>query len=91
MHITSSTATDSAIASPRTVLPFARLAESVLANDWVTAGLIFLVTRFVALAGAYAGITRLIEAEPARSKGWLAELALMWDAAWYTGIAPTWL
>lgn len=59
----------------------------VLANAWVTAALIFLVTRAVALAGAYSGISYITSVEPARNKGWLAELAMMWDAAWYVGIA----
>ncbi|MDQ6694134.1 MAG: hypothetical protein M3014_06895, partial [Chloroflexota bacterium] len=60
---------------------------SIFAKDWVVALTIFLFTRLIALAAAYAGITKLIAAEPARNKGWLAELALNWDAAWYTGIA----
>jgi hypothetical protein len=64
-----------------------RLASYVLSNAWVSAGLIFLVTRLVALAGAYSGISYIISVEPARNKGWLAELAMMWDAAWYVGIA----
>src|SRR5215212_1747902 len=59
----------------------------LLANDWAVAGLIFAVTRLVALAGAYSGVSRLVQAEPARNKGWLAELALMWDSAWYVTIA----
>jgi hypothetical protein len=56
------------------------------ASPWLTAGLIFLTTRVVALLGAYSGISNLIVAEPARNKGWVAELGLMWDAGWYAGI-----
>jgi hypothetical protein len=56
-------------------------------SPWLTAGLIFFVTRVVALLGAYSGISNLIVAEPARNKGWVAELGLMWDAGWYAGIA----
>lgn len=59
----------------------------ILQSDWLAATLIFLTTRLIALAGAYSGVTSLIAAEPARNKGWLAELALNWDAAWYAGIA----
>lgn len=59
----------------------------LLANDWALAGVIFLFTRAVALIGAYNGVRGIIAAEPARNKGWLAELVLMWDAAWYVGIA----
>ncbi len=62
-------------------------AIGVLANDCAAAGAIFVVTRLITLFGAYLGVTSLIASEPARSKGWLAELALMWDAAWYAGIA----
>jgi hypothetical protein len=51
------------------------------------AATIFVVTRAVALASAYMGVTRLIAVEPQRNKGWFAELALMWDAAWYARIA----
>lgn len=66
---------------------FVKSAIGLLANKWSTAALIFLFTRGVALLSAYSGVSRLIAVEPARSKGWLAELALMWDAAWYAGIA----
>jgi hypothetical protein len=59
----------------------------MLASDWLAAGLIFVVTRLVALAGAYSGVTYITAVEPERNKGWVAELALMWDAAWYAGIA----
>ena len=64
-----------------------RWIDILLANEWATAGLIFILTRLIALLGAYPGVTSLIAAEPQRNKGWLAELALMWDAAWYAGIA----
>ena len=37
-----------------------------LTNAWVTAALIFLVTRAVALAGAYSGISYITSVEPAR-------------------------
>ncbi len=66
---------------------FAKRAISVLANEWATAAVIFLFTRTIALLSAYVGVSRLIAVDPARNKGWLAELALMWDAAWYAGIA----
>jgi len=62
-------------------------AAGLLSNEWVAAGLIFLVTRAVALVGAYSGVSALIAQEPERNKGWLAELALQWDAAWYATIA----
>jgi|GEM_PF-2762832 len=58
-----------------------------LANEWIAAGLIFGITRLVALLGAYSGVTQIIAAEPFRNKGWIAELGLMWDSAWYGGIA----
>jgi hypothetical protein len=48
---------------------------------------VFTATRLVALAGAYAGVNRIIVLEPQRNKGWLAELSLMWDASWYVKIA----
>ncbi len=64
-----------------------RWIDNLLANEWATAGVIFIITRLLALLGAYSGVSGLIEAEPQRNKGWLAELALMWDAAWYAGIA----
>lgn len=67
----------------------ASVSTRLLANVWLTAALIFFSTRAVALSGAYLGVTGLIEAEPSRNKGWLAELALMWDAAWYAGIAQS--
>ena len=59
----------------------------LLASDWLAAGLIFGLTRLVALAGAYSGVQYITSVEPERNKGWAAELALMWDAAWYAGIA----
>jgi hypothetical protein len=65
----------------------ARVWARALASDWWAAGLIFALTRLVALAGAYSGVTYITSVEPERNKGWLAELALMWDAAWYAGIA----
>lgn len=71
--------------APSSILA-ARL-QSLLANEWATAALIFGVTRLVAVMGAYSGISALIAAEPARDKGWVAELGLMWDAAWYGRIA----
>src|SRR3954451_22962135 len=67
--------------------PFPVFLTGLLANDWALAALIFTVTRLVALAGAYSGVSKLSLAEPARNKGWLAELALMWDSAWYATIA----
>src|SRR5690242_12899543 len=62
-------------------------AAGLLANDWAIAVLVFVFTRLVALAGAYSGVSRLVQIDPSRNKGWLAELALMWDSAWYAGIA----
>src|SRR5439155_25745232 len=44
-------------------------------------------TRLIALAGAYSGVSRLVQEEPGRNEGWLAELALMWDSAWYVTLA----
>src|SRR5262245_51847354 len=61
--------------------------DRVLANTYLTAFLIFVLTRPVALIGAYQGITNLIAAEPERNKGWPIELGLMWDSGWYAGIA----
>lgn len=58
-----------------------------LANEWVSAGFIFGLTRLVAILGAYSGTSQLIAAEPARNKGWIAELGLMWDSAHYATIA----
>ncbi len=65
----------------------ARVWSRLFASDWWAAGLIFAATRIVALAGAYSGIQYITSIEPARNKGWVTELALMWDAAWYAGIA----
>lgn len=65
----------------------AGLLTRLLASDWWAAGLIFAVTRLVSLAGAYSGVQYITSVEPERNKGWAAELALMWDAAWYAGIA----
>ncbi|MEO5952298.1 MAG: hypothetical protein ABIQ44_07525, partial [Chloroflexia bacterium] len=67
--------------------PLTGIIERVVANAWLSAALIFVVTRAIALIGAYSGISRLIVAEPERNKGWVAELGLMWDAAHYAGIA----
>jgi hypothetical protein len=67
--------------------PISAIFERLLENTYVTALLIFVLTRVVALAGAYSGITGLIAAEPARNKGWPIELGLMWDAGWYAGIS----
>ncbi|MDQ3928381.1 MAG: hypothetical protein M3328_04435 [Chloroflexota bacterium] len=63
------------------------LFAKLLANQWVTAALIFAVTRLFALAGAYAGASRLVQENPEYSGGWLAEMSLMWDAAYYANIA----
>ncbi len=60
--------------------------RAVASNEWAMAAAIFVFTRAVALVPAYVGVTRLIAAEPQRNKGWFAELALMWDAAWYARI-----
>lgn len=59
------------------------LTARLLANEWATAALIFVATRSVALVGAYAGVIQAVEAAPERDKGWVAEMALTWDAAWY--------
>jgi hypothetical protein len=59
----------------------------ITSSAWLSAALIFVFTRAVALVGAYSGISELVVADPARNKGWVAELALMWDAAHYAGIA----
>ncbi len=64
-----------------------RILHRIVANAWLSAGLIFVFTRAIALEGAYSGVSGLIVAEPERNKGWVAELALMWDAAHYAGIA----
>jgi hypothetical protein len=58
-----------------------------LSSPWFSAAAIFIFTRLIALAGAYSGINQLIAEDHTRNKGWLAELSLMWDAAWYAGIA----
>ncbi|MEO8287154.1 MAG: hypothetical protein ABI670_12060 [Chloroflexota bacterium] len=71
--------------SPSLVATIARSAVTI--PPWAAALLIFLVTRIIALLGAYSGVTAAIAAEPSRNKGWLAELGLMWDSAWYAGIA----
>src|SRR4051812_44205626 len=63
------------------------LVRGWLTNEWISAGLIFGLTRLVALIGAYSGTSQLILAEPARNKGWVAELGLMWDSAHYAIIA----
>ena len=64
-----------------------RRISSVLANPWLCAAAIFLVTRAVALLGSYSGVAQLMANEAARNKSWYLELGLMWDAAWYAGIA----
>jgi hypothetical protein len=51
------------------------------------AALIFLVTRLVALAGGYMGVSQLIRTQPSYNRGWLAEMSLMWDAGFYYTIA----
>src|SRR2546430_427309 len=43
----------------------------------------FLVSRIVVLLSAWAGLQQLLQGDPTRSKGLLAEGALMWDGAWY--------
>lgn len=67
--------------------PISTFVDRILENTYLTAFLIFIVTRMVAFIGAYQGITNLIAAEPARNKGWPIELGLMWDSGWYAGIA----
>ncbi len=67
-------------------LSSAKATARLLANEWYAAALIFVVTRAVALLGAYLGASNLVRADPTRNKGWLAELALMWDSAWYVNI-----
>ncbi|MDQ3931153.1 MAG: hypothetical protein M3328_18665, partial [Chloroflexota bacterium] len=59
----------------------------LIANPWATAALIFVSTRLFALAGGYAGASRLVREQPEYSGGWLAEMSLMWDAAHYATIA----
>jgi mannosyltransferase PIG-V len=59
----------------------------ILDSPWISSAIIFVVTRVVAVLGAHAGVTNIIAADPSRNKGWLAELSLMWDAAWYAGIS----
>jgi hypothetical protein len=73
------------IAQPRaaTVAARANISARLLANDWASAALIFFVTRSFALLGAYVGVTDAVQKAPERNKGWVAELALNWDAAWY--------
>ena len=63
-----------------------KAAIGLLANEYLCAALIFLFTRAVALVGAYSGTSQLVRIEPYRNKGWFAELALMWDSAWYINI-----
>lgn len=81
--------TDAPVVHPSTASrPFLlRWVEGLIANEWAAAGLIFLVTRLIALVGMLSGFVGLVAAEPERNKGWLIELALMWDGAWYGGIA----
>jgi hypothetical protein len=61
--------------------------RGLLANEWISAAFIFVLTRVVALLGAYSGISSLVAVEPTRNKGWSIELGLMWDAAHYATIA----
>lgn len=61
--------------------------DALLANEWASAALIFAVTRAVALLGAYYGASRVLLDQPTRQKGWFAEMALMWDSAWYVGVS----
>jgi hypothetical protein len=61
--------------------------SGLLSNTWATAALIFIVTRAFALAGAFAGGQTVLVLEPERTKSGFAEVALMWDAAWYATIA----
>jgi hypothetical protein len=64
-----------------------RPAIGLLANEWAVAALILVITRGVALLGAYIGTNEIIALEPQRNKGWLMELGLMWDAGWYATLA----
>lgn len=81
--------TSTAYRKTATVSATPRWIGGLLANDWAIAGVIFVITRLIALLGAYSGVSGLIAVEPQRNKGWLAELSLMWDAAWYAGIAQS--
>lgn len=65
------------------------LLTRVLQNKWALSLLIFAFTRAFALAGGYSGVTRLIQQQPTYSKGWLAEMSLMWDSAFYATIAKS--
>jgi hypothetical protein len=60
--------------------------NSLLANQWICAGVIFLLTRAIALLGAYSGVAQLVATDSTYHKSWYVELGLMWDAAWYAGI-----
>src|SRR5262245_12701092 len=64
----------------------AKGAIGLLANEWATAALIFVVTRAVALYGGYLGASWVVQVDTFRNKGWFAEMALNWDAAWYVKI-----
>ncbi len=75
------------ISTPHQISTLEARLRGWLANEWIAAGLIFGITRLVAVLGAYSGVTQIIAAEPFRNKGWVAELGLMWDSAWYGGIA----
>jgi hypothetical protein len=83
--ISSKTAPQQGWTSLRAII--AAWTSGLLSNTWATAALIFVVTRAFALAGAYAGGQAVLVMEPERTKGWFAEVALMWDAAWYATIA----
>ncbi|HMA37444.1 MAG TPA: mannosyltransferase family protein [Chloroflexia bacterium] len=54
---------------------------------WGAAGFAFVVSRFVALGGAWLGAWQLISSDPTRTRGVIVEGAMMWDAAWYWRVA----
>jgi hypothetical protein len=70
-------------------ITFANKRIGLLANEWAVAALILVVTRAFALFGAYLGASRLVASDPFRNKGWFAEMALNWDAAWYAKIVKS--
>jgi hypothetical protein len=47
----------------------------------------FAATRLVVFLAAGMGVSQLVRTDPSYSKGPFVEAALMWDAAWYMGIA----
>jgi hypothetical protein len=61
--------------------------ERLLTNHWGMAALIFVFTRLFAIAGGFAGASRLVREDPDYSGGWFTEMSLMWDAAYYATIA----